>query len=157
MKRVILNKVVNRMKLQDASVKEIKRIAAGSGICLAALLAAFFLLSRMGIGSFDYRVVRSGAVGTAVAIGNFALLCMTIQNAAGTDDKKKMKNRFQLSYNLRLIAQSTWVAAAFFLPYFHALAAAIPLLFPTAVIYYLQMKGKLVAPGRKDSPDSCEP
>lgn len=151
-----MNKVVNRMKLQSTSVKEIKRIAVGSGICLAVMLAAFFLLSRVGIGSFDYRVILSGTVGTAVAIGNFALLCITIQNAAGMDDKKKMKNRFQLSYNARLIAQAAWVAAAFFLPYFHALAAAIPLLFPTAVIYYLQMKGKLVTPSKKDRPDSFE-
>lgn len=140
------------MKFQSASKKEIKRISFGSGICLALMLGGFFLLSQLGIGSFDYRVLLSGAVGTAVAVGNFALLCITIQNAAGADNQKQMKARFQLSYNARLIAQAAWVLAAFMLPCFHVLAAAIPLLFPTVIIYFLQMNGKLVSPSQRKNP-----
>ena len=145
------------MKLQSASKKEIKRICVGSAICLALMFVGFFLLSQFGIGSFDYRVILSGAVGTAVAVGNFTILCITIQNAAGIDDKKQMKARFQLSYNARLIAQAAWVAVAFFASCFHVLAAAIPLLFPTVVIYYLQMTGKLVTPSQRKNPPQEEP
>ena len=140
------------MKLQEASVKEIRRITVGSGICLVLMIAAFFLLSQFGIGSFDYRVILSGVVGTLVAIGNFTVLCLTIQNAAAIEDQKQMKARFQVSYNFRLIIQAAWVVAAFLLSCFHALAAAIPLLFPTLIIYYLQMKGKLVTPSQRKNP-----
>lgn len=144
------------MKLQSASKKEILRIAVGSFICLALMLAAFFALSFAKIVFFDYRVVLGGVAGTLVAIGNFALLCLTIQNAVGCDDKKQMKARFQLSYNIRLIAQAAWVVVAFLAPCFHVVAAALPLLFPTAVIYFLQMTGKLVVPSMRKNPAAEE-
>ena len=144
------------MKLQSASIKEIKRICVGSCVCLVLMFVGFFLLSQFGIGSFDYRVILGGVVGTAVAVGNFMLLCITIQNAAGIDDKKQMKNRFQLSYNARLIAQAAWVVVAFLVPCFQVLASAIPLLFPTVIIYYLQMTGNLVTPSQRMNPPQEE-
>lgn len=144
------------MKLQSASLKEIKRISVGSGICAALMLAVLFVLSLVGVGSFDYRAIISGAVGTLIAIGNFTLLCLTIQKAAAVEDPRQMKARFQLSYNGRLLAQAVWVVIAFLLPCFHAVAAAIPLLFPTVVIYCLQMKGKLVTPSERKKPPAEE-
>lgn len=141
------------MKLQSASIKEIKRISVGSVICLTLMIAAFFLLSRFGIGSFDYRVIISGVIGTLVAVCNFTLLCLTIQKAAGMEDQKQMKARFQVSYNARLILQAAWLVIAFLVSWLHTLAAAIPLLFPTVTIYYLQMKDRLVTPSeRKNLP-----
>ena len=144
------------MKLQSASIKEIKRIALGSVICLVLMIAAFFLLSQFGIGSFDYRVILSGLIGTLVAVGNFTLLCMTIQKAAAMEDKKQMKARFQVSYNARLIIQAAWVVVAFLVSWLNALAAAIPLLFPTVIIYYLQLKGRLVTPSERKNPPQKE-
>ena len=141
------------MKLQSASIKEIKRISIGSVICLVLMIGAFFLLAQFGIGSFDFRVILSGVIGTLVAVSNFTLLCLTIQKAAGMEDQKQMKARFQVSYNARLILQAAWVVIAFLVSWLHALAAAIPLLFPTVTIYYLQMKGRLVTPSeRKNLP-----
>ena len=61
----------------------------------------------------------------------------------------KLKARIQLSYNGRLIFQAAWVLIAFLAPCFNTLAAAIPLLFPTAVIYFLQSRGKLVDPSER--------
>lgn len=140
------------MKLQSASKKEIGRIASGSAICLVIMIAVFFALSCFGIGTFGYTVILGGVVGTLVAILNFTLLCLTIQKVAGMENGKPMKARVQLSYNLRLAMQAAWVVIAFIVPVFHALASAIPLLFPTVVLYYLKSRGKLVAPGvRKDS------
>lgn len=140
------------MKLQDASVKEIRRVCVGAGICLILMLAILYVLSRAGIGSFDYRVILSGAIGSLIAVGNFMLLCLTIQKAAASDDPKQMKARFQLSYNARLIAQAAWVVVAFLAPCFQPVPAAIPLLFPTLVIYYLQLKGKQVTPSQRNNP-----
>ena len=44
------------------------------------------------------------------------------------------------------------MAAAFFIPFINVIAAAIPLLFPTAVIYYLQFTGKLMP--KEESPST---
>jgi len=144
------------MKFQPASLKEIRRITVGSLICLVGMYAVFFLLSQFGIGTFSYQVFLGGAVGTLIAIANFALLCLTIQNAAQIQDQKQMKARFQLSYNARLIFQAAWVVVAFLLPWFNPIAAAVPLLFPTVIIYYLQSRGKLVSPSTRKNPASDE-
>lgn len=140
------------MKLQEASKKEIKRIAVGTGVCFVLMIAVFALLSLFDIVTFDYRVLLGGVAGSLVAIGNFTILCLTIQSAAQIEDKKQMKMRFQLSYNYRLVLQAGWVVAAFFLPCFNVFAAAIPLLFPTAVIWYLQSRGQLVTPSERKNP-----
>lgn len=144
------------MKLQSASIREIKRVAIGSGICLLLMIAVFFVLSLVNVVTFNYKIFLGGIAGTAIAIGNFALLCMTIQKAVETEDKKLMKAKFQMSYNGRLIAQAAWVVAAFLIPVFNVFAAAIPLLFPTAVIFFLQSRGKLVTPSNRKNPVNPE-
>lgn len=146
------------MKLQDASKKEIKRMALGCGVLLVLMLAALFLLSLMGVGTFDWHTLVSGLIGTALAVVCFMILCLTIQNVAGMENGKHMKARVQLSYNLRLFLQAGWVVAAFVAPVFQILPAAIPLLFPTAVLWYLQLRGKLVTPSeRKATPQPEQP
>ena len=144
------------MKLQSASFKEIKRITVGSAICLVGMLLAFFGLSAAGIGNFDFRVVLGGVVGTMVAVANFAALCLTIQSAAGITDKNQMQTRFRISYHIRLAVQTGWVVAAFLLPCFHAVAAALPLLFPNLVVYYLHITGGLTSAGQQTGRADCE-
>ena len=141
------------MKFQSASKKEIIRVAAGSGICLAVMLAVCFVLSCFGAGVFDHTVLLGGVLCTNVAILNFAALCLTIQKAAQIEDKKQMKARIQLSYHARLLLQAAWVVAAFLIPWLHGIAGALPLLFPSVVIFFLQSRGKLVTPSdRKNQP-----
>lgn len=129
------------MKLHAASKQEIKRVGIGSMLCLAAMLGIFFLLSQMGFAQFDYTVLLGGILGTLAAIANFAALCITIQNAAQIEDKKRMQTRLQLSYNGRLILQGAWVLAAIVIPWVNVVAAAVPLLFPSLVIFFLRFKG----------------
>lgn len=146
------------MKLQPASKKEIGRIALGSLLCLVLMLGVFFVLSLLGVGTFDYTVILGGVVGSGVAILNFVLLCLTVQKVAGMENGKPLKARVQLSYHLRLILQAVWIVVAFLVPVFNVLAAAIPLLFPSLVLYTLQIQGKLVTPSdRKNAPPSEEP
>ena len=123
------------MKLQAASKKEILRIAIGTAICLAIMLTVFFVLSLFRIAPFDYKVILSGFVGGMAAVLNCTLLCLTIQSAAQIREKKAMKARMQVSYNLRLLLQAAWVVAAYLIPCFNVVAAALPLLFPTVVIF----------------------
>ena len=140
------------LKLQAASKKEILRIAIGTAVCTAVMFVVFFVLSLFDICTFDYQVILGGLGGGLVAVINFAALCLTVQSAAQMDEKKQMKAKIQVSYNLRLFLQAAWIVAAFLLPWFHVVAAALPLLFPTVVIYFLQARGKLVTPSHRKNP-----
>lgn len=140
------------MKLQAASKKEILRICVGTAVCTVIMFTVFFVLSLFELCTFDYKVILGGLAGGLVAVLNFTALCLTIQSAAKIEEKKQMKARIQVSYNLRLFLQAGWVVAAFLIPWFNVIAAALPLLFPTVVIYYLQMRGKLVTPSDRSAP-----
>ena len=139
------------MKLQSASKNEIKRIAIGTAICDIPLIAGLFLLSQLGVGKFDYTVFLGALGGTLVAIFNFAVMCLTIQKAVNIADQKPMKAFIQRSYSGRLLLQAGWIVLAFKISWLNVLAAAIPLLFPSVVIFYLQMKGRLVTPSDRKS------
>ena len=148
------------MKLQDASKKEIKRIAKGTAVCDLLLIAGLFILSLGGIGKFDYKVFIGVLGGSVVAVLNFTVMCLTIQKAVDIAEQKQMKSFIQGSYNGRLLLQAGWVVAAFLIPHVNVIAAAIPLLFPNLVIFYLQYKGKLVTPSERTAApadDSEEP
>ena len=140
------------MKLQTASLHEVKRIACGTAVGGVLLVAAMFVRSRMGIGTFDYRVLTGALGGCIVAIINFALMCVTIQRAVNIGEQKAMKSFIQGSYNGRLLLQAGWIVAAYLMPWFNVIAAAVPLLFPNLSIYYLQARGKLVTPSERKNP-----
>lgn len=133
------------MKLQPASRKEITRITIGTLVCDAILIAALFLLSLVGVGQFETGRILLGVVcGSVIAVLNFTILCLTVQSAVGMENKRKMKARFQLSYNIRLLVQAAWVVVSFLIPQIHFVAGAAPILFPNVVIYFLQFTGKLM-------------
>ena len=135
------------MKLQSASRKEIRRIALGTLVCDGIMIAGLFLLSQFDIGKFDLPRILLGAIcGSVIAIVNFTILCLTVQMAAEMTNQRKMKAKFQLSYNIRLALQAGWVVACFVIPQIHFVAGAAPVLFPNAVLIFLQARGKLVSP-----------
>ena len=144
------------MRLQSASKKEIKRIALGTLVWDLILIAALFLLSLEGIGTFDYKVFTGVAGGSVIAILNFTVMCLTIQKAVDIEEKKQMKAFIQGSYNGRLLLQAGWIVAAFLIPHVQVVAAAVPLLFPNLTIFYLQSKGKLVQPSERKNPPAEE-
>ena len=133
------------MKLQPASRKEIKRIALGTLACDGLLVAGLWLLSQFGIGTFDLvRIVLSAACGSVIAVANFTILCLTVQSAVEIESKRKMKARFQLSYNIRMVIQAGWVVVCFLVKPLHFVAGSLPILFPNVVIFYLQFTGRLM-------------
>jgi len=77
---------------------------------------------------------------------------MTIQRAVNIGEQKEMKALIQGSYNGRLLLQAGWIVAAYLMPWVNVFAAAIPLLFPTLIIFYLQARGKLVTPSERKNP-----
>ena len=132
------------MKLQPASKKELTRIAVGTVGCTLLMILALYLLSLVGVGTFELsRVLLGAVIGAAIAIGNFAALCLTVQKAVDIQDQKRMKAKFQLSYNARMLVQGVWVVVALMVPQIHVVAGALPLLFPHAIILFLQFHGRL--------------
>lgn len=140
------------MKLQDASRREVKRIACGTAVGGVILVIVMFVLSVLGIGQFDYRVFTGAIGGCVIAVINFTLMCITIQRAVSIDEQKSMKAFIQGSYNGRLLLQAGWIIAAYLMPWVNVFAAAIPLLFPNLMIFYLQARGKLVTPSDRKNP-----
>ena len=140
------------MTLQPASRKEIKRIAIGTGILSAILVAGLFALGFLGLMEFNpLSIVLAAVIGSCIAVGSFTVLCLTVQKAVEIEDKKKMQAKFQLSYNIRMVVQAGWVVICFFVPWLNIFAGAIPLAFPKLTILYLNGKGKLVE--KSDSAD----
>ena len=150
------------MKLQDASRKEVTRISKGVLILDGVMIAALFLLSQFGLGKFDIvKVLLGTVIGSVISIANFIILCLTIQSALEIENQRKMKARFQNSYNIRLFIQAAWIVAAFLLrSKVHFIAAALPVFFPNVWLIYLQINGKLntasPAPAQTASPDPAE-
>lgn len=137
------------MKLQSASRKEIRRISIGTLACDGIMIAGLWLLSQFDMGKFDLpRILLGAACGSVIAIANFTILCLTVQIAAEMDNKRKMKAKFQLSYNIRLALQAGWVVACFAIPQIHFLAGAAPILFPNVVIFYLNSRNLLMPSSR---------
>ena len=147
------------MILQPASRKEVTRVTVGTLVCDVLMVAGLFLASQFDIGTFDLgKILLSAAIGSCIAVLNFALMCLTVQSALGMTDQKKMKAKFQLSYNARMILQAGWTVIAFLIPGLHFIAGAAPVLFPKVTILYLQAKGKLLPPDppRPETKESTE-
>ena len=144
------------MILQPASRKEVLRITVGTAVCDVILIAALFLLSQFDIGTFQLgKILLSTLIGSMIAVANFAAMCLTVQSAVGMEDQKKMKAKFQLSYNVRMIVQAGWSVAAFLIPGLHFVAAAAPILFPKVTILYLNATGKLM-PREEAKPEATQ-
>ena len=130
------------MKLQPESKKELLRIACGVSLCTAVMWVVFAALGLVGWVRFDLKLVLSSLVGDAVAVGNFAGICLMVQKVIDEQDEKRRKAKLQLSYNGRMLLQAVWVVVAIAAPCFQAFASILPLFFPRITIYYLQITGK---------------
>lgn len=145
------------MKLQPASRKEVARIALGTGFFDIIMIAALFVLSLFDIGTFDIvKILISALIGSVIAIISFIIMCLTVQSAVTMTDKKKMKAKFQLSYNARMVLQAGWTVAAFLIPGIHFVAGAAPILFPKVTILALQATGRLM-PKEEKAPEAEAP
>ncbi len=130
------------MKLQPESKKELTRIACGTAICTAAMWVIFAALHLVGWVRFDSTVILGSILGAAVAIANFAGICLVVQNIIDEQDEKRRKAKLQLSHNARMLLQAVWVVVAIAAPCFQPFASVLPLFFPRVTIYYLQITGK---------------
>ena len=118
------------MKLQPESKKELTRIACGTAICTAVMWVIFAALHLVGWVKFDYTVVLGSLIGAAVAIGNFAGICLVCQKVIDEQDEKRRKATLQASYNVRMLLQAVWIIVAIgapvFQPHIHSLVLHLP-------------------------------
>ena len=78
----------------------------------------------------------------AVAVGNFAGICLMVQKVVDEKDEDRRKMMLKVSYNVRMLVQAVWVVIAIASPWFQPFASVLPLFFPRITIYYLQITGK---------------
>ena len=80
---------------------------------------------------FDYTAILGGIVGGAVAIVNFILMGLSVQNIAATEDEDFAKKKMKTSYTQRMALQMIWIIIAIAAPCFYFVAGILPLLFPS--------------------------
>ena len=91
---------------------------------------------------FDYTAILAGIVGGAVAVINFILMGLAVQNVAATEDQEIAKNKMKLSYTQRMALQIIWIVIAIAAPCFYFVAGILPLLFPSFGIKLMSVLNK---------------
>ena len=129
------------MKLQPESKKELARIAGGTAICTAAMWVLFAAFHVVNWVPFDSTVVLGGLIGAAVAVGNFAGICLMVQKVVDEKDEDRRKMMLKVSYNVRMLIQAVWVVIAIASPWFQPFASVLPLVLPRVTIDDLQLTG----------------
>lgn len=114
--------------LDKTVVKEGCFIALGV-LTLSIIMEAVFVI----IGRWDYTVLLGNLLGGLVAVLNFFLLGITVQNAIGKTEKE-IKNRVRFSHIMRMFLISIGLIVGIALPCFNSIAAILPYLFPRIAI-----------------------
>ena len=130
------------MKVQSTVKKETVQIAVQCGIaCLVLLICFFFLhIAKPESVSFDYKVILSAVLGSFVAVMNFYLMGITVQEIVNTENQEDAYQKMRASYRNRTMLQLIWIVIALIAPIFNAVAGIVPLLFPGA---FLRIRGVL--------------
>ena len=125
------------MKLQKAVRQETVAVAVGTGIGCIALILLFlivYLIFPQSAVRFDYRVVLGALCGGAVAVANFFLMAVTVQNVVNVENRDDALRMMRVSYRNRMLMRGIWIIVAIFAPCFHYAAGIIPLFIPSLVI-----------------------
>ena len=101
-------------------------------LILSLLMQAVFLL----LGKWGWTVLTGNLLGAAVAVLNFFLLGLGVQKAAAKEDPKEAKQVIQVSYGARLLLVGVLAVVGVALPWFHSIAAVVPLLFPQIAMLF---------------------
>lgn len=109
-------------------------IKEGCFIALAVLAMSIVMeLVFLLIKRWNYTVLLGNLLGGSIAVLNFFLIGITIQNAVGKEqDEIKRKVRFSYSMRMFLISLGIIIGVAF--PCFNSVASVLPYLFPRIAI-----------------------
>jgi hypothetical protein len=130
----------------DGVVAKETRYIAGITIILSILMEAVFLI----IGMWSYKVLIGNILGAAVAVVNFLLMGITVQNAVQKDEKDAA-SLMKVSQMLRNLMLLITALLAFLLPFINPAAAIIPLFFPRIAIFLIPVRDRKISNGKENS------
>lgn len=119
--------------IQPAVKKETKKVAISTLIGVLLMWIVFFVLHMVLPEKvpFDYTVILGGIGGGLIAVLNFFMMGLTVQNVAATTDQDAARTKMKASYSQRMMMQMLWGIAAVVAPCFNYVAGLLPLLFPS--------------------------
>ena len=100
------------MKLQKAVKQETVSVARGTAIgCVVLILIflVFYLIFPQTAVKFDYRVVLGALCGGAVAVANFFLMAVTVQNVVNVTNREDALRMMKVSYRNRMLMRGIWI------------------------------------------------
>ena len=132
-------------KIDGVVLKETRYIAYVT-IILSILMEAVFLI----IGMWSYKVLIGNILGAGVAVVNFLLMGITVQNAVQKDEKDAA-SLMKVSQMLRNLMLLITALLAFLLPFINPAAAIIPLFFPRIAILLIPVRDRKISNGKENS------
>lgn len=108
----------------DSTVKRETMYIALSAIILSFLMELIFIV----IGQWSFKVLLGNILGAGVAVLNFFLMGLTVQNAVLLEEKEA-RDKMKLSMTLRSFLLMMTAALGVLVPVFNAPATIIPLFF----------------------------
>lgn len=119
--------------LQPAVKKETQKVVIYTVVGVILMWVVLFLLRPAMPDKivFDYTTILAGIIGGGVAVLNFFLMGISVQNIAATEDQDLAKKKMKTSYSQRMALQLIWVVIAIAAPCFYFVAGILPLLFPS--------------------------
>ncbi len=139
------------MKPQQAVRRETRKVALGTLVLTAVMLAVFALA-----GHFDLRALLSALYGDLLAVGNFYLLGRTVQRIAETPDAQSVeqvnlaKLRMRRSYTLRMVGGAALLVLGIAALKLNWIACMVPLVFPQIAILAANWLGSRRVKGGSD-------
>lgn len=132
-------------KIAPAVKKETKRVAVMTAIGVVIMIVVFGLLHLIWPDyiPFDYTVFLGGIGGGIVAVINFFLMGLTVQDVANTTDEDAARAKMRASYMRRSSLQLLWAVVAIIAPCFQFMAGILPILFPSGGLKILAILGKV--------------
>ena len=125
--------------LQPAVKKETQKVVIYTVVGVVLMWIVLFLLRPAMPDKivFDYTTILAGIIGGGVAILNFFLMGISVQNIAATEDQDLAKKKMKTSYSQRMALQLIWIVIAIAAPCFYFVAGILPLLFPSLGIKFM--------------------
>ena len=136
------------MKLQQAVKKETLFVLTGTAVMTALVLVVWYLFHKSAPYEipWDYKVILSAVIGCGVAVLNFFMMALTVQNVVESDQQEAY-NKMKVSYRYRMLLQLGWLVLSMVLPCFRFAAGFIPILLPSILI-----KGRgILSAGKKQA------
>ena len=108
----------------DQTVKHETSYIAVAALILSVLMEIVFLV----IGQWSYKVLLGNILGAGIAVLNFFLMGLTVQNAV-TLEEKQAREKMKLSMTLRSMLLMLTAVLGIVVPFLNAPATIIPLFF----------------------------